>query len=314
MKRIWALLLAGLVLLSLGPVSALAAEADVRIDSVEDFVRFADACALEEYSAGRTFSLTADLDLSNTGFTAVPYFAGTFKGNGHVILGLTLTAEGSRQGLFRQLGEGAVVRNLYVKGTVAPGGSRCYVGGIAGVNRGSIQSCSFEGRVAGLDFVGGIAGENTETGSLRDCVFRGSAEGEHQVGGIVGSNRGQVSNCTNNGAVNTVEITPSGESRFDLASLTVDDFLDLANIGGIAGDNESLLLNCRNNGDVGYRYTGYNVGGVAGKSAGFLSGCSSYGSIKGRRDVGGIAGQLIPYAAWDLSDGKLDALSAEMAP
>ena len=315
MKRILAWLLAALVLLAWSP-AALASETageTQSIRTVEDFLRFADACALESYSKDKTFSLTADLDLSNTGFAGVPYFAGTFKGNGHVILGLSLEGEGSRQGLFRQIGEGAVVQNLNVKGTVAPGGSRCYVGGIAGVNAGTIDSCSFEGSVSGLDNVGGITGENAESGTLRNCSVRGSVTAEHQSGGVAGVNRGLINGCTNGAAVNTESITPSRENRFDLAALTLDDFLDLANIGGIAGDNSGSILSCRSNGDVGYRYTGYNVGGVVGKSSGYVSNSSSYGAVRGRRDAGGIVGQLIPYAAWDLSEGRLDDLSAQIA-
>ena len=315
MKRILAWLLAALVLLAGSPAAQAAEPAGetLSIRSVEDFLRFADACALESYSKGKTFSLTADLDLSNTGFAAIPYFAGTFKGNGHVILGLRLEGEGSRQGLFRQLGESAVLQNLNVKGTVAPGGSRCYVGGLAGVNAGTIDSCSFEGSVSGLDNVGGIAGENAGSGTIRNCSVRGSVAAEHQSGGVAGVNRGLIDRCTGGAAVNTESITPSGESHFDLATLTLDDFLDLANIGGIAGDNGGTILNCRSSGDVGYRYTGYNVGGVAGKSSGYVSNSSSHGAVRGRRDVGGIVGQLIPYAAWDLSEGRLDDLSSQIA-
>ena len=308
-----AILLAALLLLGLGP-AALAAETETQqIGSVEAFLRFADACALESYSKNKTFSLTADLDLSSTDFEAIPYFAGTFKGNGHVILGLRLDGEGSRQGLFRRIAPGATVQNLNVKGTVTPGGSRSYVGGIAGVNEGSVEDCSFEGTVSGVENVGGIAGENAESGTVRNCSVRGSIEAEHQSGGIAGVNRGLISGCVNSGAVNTSDITPSSESHFDLASLTLDDFLDLANIGGIAGDNSGSILNCRSSGDVGYRYTGYNVGGVAGKSSGYVANCRSSGAVRGRRDAGGIVGQLTPYAAWDLSEGRLDDLSNQIA-
>ncbi|MBR1455796.1 MAG: hypothetical protein IJ594_01380, partial [Oscillospiraceae bacterium] len=312
MKRLLAAALAALLLLGLLPAAAFAAEDGVAISTAEEFLAFADRCALESYSAGETFSLKADIDLSNTGFTGVPYFAGTFLGNRHAILGLQLTGDGSRQGLFRQLSEDALVQDLNVKGVVTPGGTRCFVGGLAGVNCGRITGCSFEGSVAGIDDVGGLVGENATGGLIENCSFRGDAAGEHRVGGVAGVNRGQITGCLNAGAVNTVEIVPSGESSFDLASLTVDDFLDLADIGGIAGENAGTLLNCSSRGDVGYRYTGYNVGGVAGKTSGHIRGCSSIGSVKGRRDVGGVAGQLIPYAAWDLSEGRLDDLAAEI--
>ena len=313
MKRLTAIVLCVLLLAQLLP-AAWAAETpeEERIATVEEFLHFADACVLESYSVGRVFSLTADIDLSDSGFEAIPYFAGTLKGNGHAILGLRLTGEGSRQGLFRSLGPDALVQNLMVRGTVAPGGSRCYVGGLVGENQGTLQGCSFEGSVSGLDNVGGLVGENAASGQIRDCSFRGSVKGEHQVGGVAGLNRGSLQGCTNGGAVNAESVVPSGESRFDLASLTVEDFLDLTNIGGIVGQNDGLVYRCRNNGAVGYPNTGYNVGGVAGKSGGYLKECSNHAAIQGRRDVGGLVGQLIPYTAWDFSEGKLDALGAEI--
>ena len=84
MRRIAALLL-GLVLLLSIPLAACAdgeSEAVV-IATTEDFLRFAAACAEESYSADKRFVLTADIDLSNTDFAPVPYFAGAFDGGGH---------------------------------------------------------------------------------------------------------------------------------------------------------------------------------------------------------------------------------------
>ena len=88
MRRVSAWIVSLLVLLSLVPAASAEGEESVRIDSVEDFLRFCDACAEESYSAGKTFELTADLDLSNTAFHPVPYFAGRFLGNHRLITGL----------------------------------------------------------------------------------------------------------------------------------------------------------------------------------------------------------------------------------
>ena len=99
MKRILALALAALLLLALCPAAGLAAgeeDAVQTISSTEEFLAFAEGCALESYSLGRRFSLTADIDLSNSGFAPIPYFAGTLKGNGHVILGLRREFPGFR--------------------------------------------------------------------------------------------------------------------------------------------------------------------------------------------------------------------------
>lgn len=325
MKKFLALALALLFALSFTPF-ALAAETEkeetppVSIASLESFLSFAEACALESYSKGRVFSLETDLDLSGADFSPIPYFVGTFLGGGHRIRGLELSGDGSRIGLFRQIAEGGTVRELHVQGRVTPGGTRLQVGGVAGENGGTIEACSFEGSVAGLENVGGIAGTNGSTGRIVDCRFNGTVKAEHQAGGIAGDNLGLVSGCRSEGGVNNLSITPerspgvglSSLSDFDLSAFSEDDFLDLSNIGGIAGANGGVIHDCLNEAEVGYATAGYNVGGIAGKSSGFLQSCENRGFVRGRRDAGGIVGQLIPHAVWDFSEDRLKGLSGEL--
>lgn len=284
----------------------------VTISTAAEFADFARNCALDVYSRGVIFVLERDIDLTGTDCAPVPYFAGTFEGGGHMIRGLEITGDGSRMGLFRTVAEGGTVRDLRVRGTVTPGGTGEYAGGVAGICAGTLENCSFEGTVSGIGNVGGVAGAVEETGSLAGCSFRGDVTGEHQAGGIVGVNRGLVRDCSSAGNVNTVLITPRKEPGFDLSAFTQDDFLDVANAGGVAGENVGIVTGCVNTGAVGYKNTGYNVGGIAGKSSGFVSGCENRGEVTGRRDVGGVVGQLVPYAVWDLSEGRLDELEKQL--
>ena len=284
----------------------------VTISTAAEFADFARRCALDTYSRGVIFVLERDIDLTGTDCPPVPYFCGTFEGGGHMIRGVEITVDGSRMGLFRTVAEGGTVRDLRVRGAVTPGGTGEYAGGVAGVCAGTLENCSFEGAVTGIGNVGGVAGAVEETGSLVSCSFKGDVTGEHQAGGIAGVNRGLVRDCSSAGNVNTVLITPRKEPSFDLATFTQDDFLDVANVGGVVGENIGIVTGCVNTGPVGYKNTGYNVGGVAGKSSGFLSGCENRGEVTGRRDVGGIVGQLIPYAVWDLSNGRLDELEKQL--
>ena len=290
-------------------------QAVTEISTAEDWALFARSCALERYSAGRVFSLTADIDLTGCVCEAVPYFSGTFRGNGHTISAVHITAAGSRLGLFRQIGESGIVENLSVQGSILPEGTQEYIGGIAGVNEGEIISCSFSGTVRGISCIGGIVGINSEGAKITDCRFSGYVIGEHQSGGIAGENDSLLTGCENRGDVNTSAITPAKNAasfsftNFDISSLSQDDFVNLSNIGGITGENKGTTQNCSNHGTVGYAFTAYNVGGIAGKSSGFINACSNGGSISGRRDVGGIAGQLIPYAAWNFTNDELQELS-----
>lgn len=84
-----------------------------------------------------------------TGELSIPTFAGIFDGSGFTISNVKLTGDGSAVGLFRYVQEGAKVRNLTVTGEVSPSGSQDQVGGIVGVNYGSIENCKFTGNVVG---------------------------------------------------------------------------------------------------------------------------------------------------------------------
>lgn len=74
----------------------------------------------EVFTAGKTWQLECDIDLSGTDFAPMGIFNGTLEGNGHTISGLTVSGAGSSQGLFRFVGESGVVRNLNVEGEISP--------------------------------------------------------------------------------------------------------------------------------------------------------------------------------------------------
>ena len=255
----------------------------VLISSAADWRQFARACTVNTWSQEKLIRLTADLDLSGRDFLPIPTFSGEFSGEGFTISGLNLTSEGSNMGLFRYVQEGAIVRSLNVSGRVQPGGDAEQVGGIVGVNAGSVLDCTFSGTVTGRNNVGGIVGENTETGEVSGCTAKGTVQGRRRTGGIVGRNRGLLLKCWNESAVNTTapgESVTASEAAFDT--------------GGVAGTSTGVLQSCANVGSVGIAHTGYNVGGIVGRQSGYLAGGENRGTVRGRKDVGGIAGQAEP--------------------
>ena len=309
-----------LLALCAGLVSpALADGADgtvVTISSTEAFLEFAQNCSLDAWSQGMSFSLTCDLDLSGTDFRSIPTFGGVLDGNGHTIRGILFTDEGSIEGLFRYIQAGALVRNLNVAGVYRPGGTRSTIGGIAGENYGTITNCSFTGTVVGDTHVGGIAGLNGATGVISNCSSHGKVYGEHYVGGVAGKNMGTILLTTNLAYVNTsLQKTTSDLEDLSLSSLETigsEAVADISDIGGIAGHSTGLIQSCTNVGCVGYTHVGYNVGGIAGRQSGYINGCVNQGQVLGRKDIGGIAGQVEPYSVWQLSGGDLSALQSEL--
>ena len=305
-KRVMALLLA--VLLAAG-IAIPAASADnqvVHISTADELREFARSCQLDSYSVGLSVLLDADIDLEGEAIQPIPSFSGAFNGNGHSITNFTLATDGSHQGFFRYIEEGARVINLKLSGTVAPDGSQENVGGLVGTNRGTVSGCSFDGNVSGLTNVGGIAGENY--GTIKDCTVTGKVSGKRYTGGIAGFNEGTVDSAENRAEVNT-SITASeleldslsitDVTNFDLSS--ADDSNVVSDTGGIVGGSTGLIYSSVNYGTVGYQHYGYNVGGVAGRQSGYMEGCENRGRVYGRKDVGGIVGQMEPYMELALS-------------
>ncbi len=137
-------------------------------------------------------------------------YAGTFDGDGHSITGLYKEGTESYKGLFGCIAETGVVKNVSVVGSYFSLG--VYVGGIAGLNDGLIENCSFvdsnidtdhtDMKYVG-DYVGGIAGKNT--GTINNCCNTVYNTGENYIlcgtlvgwyaGGIAGSSSGPINNC-----------------------------------------------------------------------------------------------------------------------
>lgn len=66
------------------------------ISTAENWLQFADNCALDDWSRGRTVVLTCDLSLHSVDVAPVPAFGGVFEGGGHSISGLEITGAVSR--------------------------------------------------------------------------------------------------------------------------------------------------------------------------------------------------------------------------
>ena len=275
----------------------------IHIGSEAELAELAARCALDTWSRGRTVVLDCDLTLSDGSFLPIPAFGGVFDGQGHAIRGIRVSGSLSPAGLFGVVQAGGVVRDLTAEGAVTPEGDARSAGGIAGENRGAIENCSFTGTVSGKSSIGGIAGANMAAGSILSCQAAGAAAGEVMTGGIAGYNEGLIASCENNAFVNVESTDP----RIDLDNLALSLTMDLSALsrlnagtsvtdtGGVAGYSAGTVSDCVNHGAVGYQHIGYNTGGIVGRSCGQLRQCTNDGAVCGRKDVGGIAGQIEPY-------------------
>lgn len=292
----------------------------VYIRTADDLIELARCCTLDTWSQGKTVVLQADLSLDGTEFVTIPTFGGTFEGNGHTISGLQITQSAAPAGLFAVVQQGAVIKELSVSGVVAPDGAAGSAGGVAGENNGVLYRCSFTGSVEGGSQVGGIAGVNALTGQVLSCSTNGSVTGSKMTGGVVGCNLGLVSGCENDAYVNTASVDPTiNPTEIDLSFsmdfsklFTMDTSMTSSDTGGIAGYSSGILAKCVNRAPVGYPHIGYNVGGVAGRSCGYVYLCENEASVYGRKDIGGITGQMEPYIAQNISETTLARLERQM--
>ena len=322
-----------------GPKAGVVDEASIPADAIyiattHDLVDFAENCMDETWSQGKVFVLKQDIYMSGVDFQGIPTFGGTFLGQGHKIYGIELKQDSDSLGFFRYIQKDAVVNGLILQIDVQPEGSNTMVGGIAGVNKGTIRNCIVNGVVSGKSIIGGLVGLNKISGTIENCTMNGLVHGAAKVGGFVGKNQGVIRECINHAEVNTaVEHNTIG---MDLSNLDIDVELSLdmdmdsfgfsesmdsaCDIGGIAGTSIGVIRSCVNKGNVGYEKMGYNLGGIVGSSNGYLADCVNYAEINGSNGVGGIAGQMKPslvvtFDEYEMNSslGNMDDLQVEIS-
>ena len=288
----------------------------IEINTVEEFMAFAEQCSLDAWSIGKRVELKQDISLSGVDFPMIPVFAGTFDGGGHTISDFCSVGEGYVGGLFRYITPDGVVANVILKGFVEETEEKECIGSICGINYGTIRNCCFEGTIRGKDTVGGIVGTNGGTGFISNCTIKGHVSGYYMTGGITGINHGVVTYCTNYSGINddskwVEEDDEMGTGLLLSINATDDDieFFSGVDTGGIAGYSDGTISRCTNSGTVGYDHTGYNIGGIAGRQAGMVSLCVNNGRVYGRKDVGGIVGQMEPYIEVDEAESLRNAVN-----
>ena len=268
------------------------------------------------------YELTADLDFdtdgdgdvdgtdqywySGAGWAPIGGFAATFEGNGHTIANLYINRSSGAIGLFGSVSAGGQVRNVGVRDVAVTGsGESWVVGGLVGLNQGSIVASYATGTVTGSVSgnygsvsAGGLVGYNGGSGSSRGSIVASYATGavtgsgnNSDVGGLVGFNGGSGdSRGSIVASYATGTVTGSGNSS---------DVGGLVGFNGGSGDSRGSIVASYATGAVTGSGNNSDVGGLVGFNGG--SGCSigsivsSYatGSVTApgnNSNVGGLAG------------------------
>ena len=206
------------------------------------------------------YRLDADIDLSgiNWNGAVIPWFGGSFDGDGHAVTELTI--EGIRNlGLFGVLGSDGSINNLgIVDANITGSGS--LIGALAGCNvGGSITNCFKTGVVrattSSSDYVGGLVGTN-DHGSILSCFSTGLTSGAGgYVGGLVGrNNAGHILSSYSTGSVSATGTRYTGNY-----------------FGGLVGDNyDGQITGCYSATSIQVYADGRSVGGLVGYDHGGL--------------------------------------------
>lgn len=290
-------------------------ENTIYISTAKDLLNLEKNCRLDTWSKNKIVILKNDIDLSNTNFKCIPTFAGTFDGQSHKIFGLSILQSVSAFGFFRYVQEGAIIKNLEIDSTLTPAGSKKYIGGICSKNFGTIQNCIYNGTINAKNYVGGISAVNELTGEIISCTSAGKIYGEHYTGGVCGENLGQIISSVNNANVNNKPLN----IKMNIHDVNLNNLVSFENspevtdIGGICGYSSGVIENCKNNSQVGYLHVGYNIGGIVGCQICYVNNCVNNGQVFGRKDVGGICGQMEPYVTLKYSPDSLDTISNQLS-
>ena len=197
----------------------------------------------KDYS-GEYFALMVNIDMSGTynsatGKSWTPIggienkeFNGTFDGGGHKITGLYINSTNDYSGLFGKLGVNGVVKNLGIEDGNIDGNGKSSIGGVCGLNLGTIENCYYIGAVEnGLAFVGGVCGWNS--GRIEGCYHSGVVNGTSSIGGVCGiSTNARIANCYNIG-----DVTASSEGGGVCGTLSGSDIRNCYSVGAVNGNS-----------------------------------------------------------------------------
>jgi filamentous hemagglutinin family protein len=275
---------------------------------------------------GPKFRLAANLDLSSLPGFYFSYFGGTLDGAGHTISNFSISSGMDRTGMFSILSATANISNLGLTNVNVNG--RNAIGGLAGINLGTISNSYSTGSVTGTgNDVGGLVGINQGaiSGSSSAANVNGAGNQfavSNDVGGLVGANNGgTIAGSSTSGSVtatgndsgglvgiNSGTITGSSSSAsvisssanagvlvgYNNAGSTIDSSFTTGNasgindVGGIAGLNDGAINNSHASGSVNGTTA---VGGLAGASSGAIGNSYALGSVNSIGDnAGGLVG------------------------
>ena len=300
------------------------------ISTTNDIEELAEASNIHNDYTGSYFTLNNDINFSGgsiaTNKGGIPYFSGYFNGNGNTISNVAIHVSQEDEGnfgLFSTVGTPGKIENLNLKDVsyTVDCKSTLFVGGIAGTNTGTIDSCFVSGTITATNsdiptaksdrsysYAGGISGMQNSSGNMLNCIADITITSTCYdyyafAGGLSGGNGGTITNCGAYGTVNSY--TTSTTNGDGYTSYSDEEADAIAYAGGAAGENTGTIHNSYSTAAVlgqSEDYASY-VGGFAGKSSGTISNCYTTAIVTGetQSNMPPYAGGFVGYHTGNIS-------------
>jgi len=253
----------------------------VTIETADDLIAALD----NQNSAGKTYVLLDNIDLSGKGLQSAALlrgdFQGTLLGNGYAISGLNINSTGDNVGLFEN--NSGTVKDLVLKDFNITGHVK--VGALAGKSYGTVSNVAVvNANVTGNTGVGALAGSVSDIGSIDKSYSTGSVTGGSTVGGLVGNlmEDATISNSFSTATVNggqyvggLVGFTESNTVQIS-SSYAMGDVTGNIDVGGLIGFNSATVTNSYSLGQISGQT---NAAGLIGYNAGSVSNSYSLSDI-----------------------------------
>ncbi len=248
------------------PSWMLGSETTIYITTAQQLKQLADEVNAGDSKSGKTYLLANDIDLSGLNWVPIGYyidwnnsnnkpFSGVFDGQGHSIIGLTISGGQNDAGLFGYT-HLATIRNVVIRNPQIEG--RGEVGALVGrqgYSSTGIEKCAvISGRIQGAGSVGGLVGYMEES-PLQNCYTTCEVIAtDSYAGGIVGSHLvgASIRSCYATGNI-------SGRYSGGIAGLTQGIEQCVALGQTVTGDGSSRVM-YRSNGNANvYAWSGMKV-------------------------------------------------------
>jgi hypothetical protein len=279
---------------------------------VADIAHLASGVAM---NANGCFALAKSYDASLDGvYSSAPVpkvFNGTFDGLGNAISSLSILEHSKdanvSTALFAQTGSGAHLADIALLKFNNKGGSFGYLGGLVGINFGSLRHVFVAGQIIAnskAELIGGVAAANS--GAIFDASFKGTVSGVQYIGGLVGWNYGNGSVTASSASGKVRHVYRGLSANMALGGLVGDNAGAISNshssslvtsdasddtVGGLVGENTGTIATSYTSGETSLPQGFGQVGGLVGGNLGTIDQSFTVGAVKGRNSTG--AGGLV---------------------